>query len=445
MIQLFLFIWTTVFITQPTNAVNSESRLQNDKLREYNKNVIPKLNKTTPVLVKVLFYPVSIIRFNEREELLYINAFLNVDWTDHNLAWIPAQYENVTVTLYKQGQIWLPDLVLIQSKDEMEQIGFDHLNVLVDSFGNVHWEPGISAEIICAVDTTYFPFDEQICTIQLATWLHAPSMVEFTEKDINIDVSNFVENGQWELRSFWTVVYRRKTYSSLRFRIKLLRRTDYYVTSLLLPVITVSTLNCLVFLIPRDSGEKTSYGMTIFLSYMVLLTLTTESLPKTSKHGTIFVKYLACMLALSFFSIVSSVITNMMQRKDKDNVEMDANFKDESSDESLISEKKGTAETNKICSHSGKGNFSRMVSEKNKLCIEETSVKASPLTFPPSNAKGYETIKQRNICYVMARLGKYFKGTKSDFVMFVIATSTTVVITCVTFHTLVISSKLEQK
>ena len=97
------------------------------------------------------------------------------------------------------------------------------------------------------------------------------------------------------------------------FRLHLTRRHGYYVTSLIMPTLFVSVLNCFVLILPNSSGKKVSFSITVFLSYMVLLTFTTDYLPRTSEFEPYIVNYIGIMLGLSFASVVCSVISLLIQ------------------------------------------------------------------------------------------------------------------------------------
>ena len=51
----------------------------------------------------------------------------------------------------------------------------------------------------------------------------------------------------------------------------------------------------LVFLLPTESGERLGYSLTIFLSFTIVLTITSDLMPTTSKEIPIIGKrYTAC-------------------------------------------------------------------------------------------------------------------------------------------------------
>ena len=62
------------------------------------------------------------------------------------------------------------------------------------------------------------------------------------------------------------------------------RLRPFYVINLIIPSVALSFCMVLVFLLPTDSGERLGYSLTILLSYTVVMTLTAELMPTTSKE-----------------------------------------------------------------------------------------------------------------------------------------------------------------
>ena len=60
-------------------------------------------------------------------------------------------------------------------------------------------------------------------------------------------------------------------YSVVTYSIKIRRRTLYYIMNFILPCVLIAVLTVLVFLLPPESGERVSYGITVILSFTILL------------------------------------------------------------------------------------------------------------------------------------------------------------------------------
>ena len=91
------------------------------------------------------------------------------------------------------------------------------------------------------------------------------------------DISNYIANGEWTLEEL--SVYRNiRTYSccpnpypNVTYHVIIKRRPLFYVFNMILPSMLITIVGYLGFLIPPDSGEKVSMGVTTLLSMTVFL------------------------------------------------------------------------------------------------------------------------------------------------------------------------------
>jgi len=80
-------------------------------------------------------------------------------------------------------------------------------------------------------------------------------------------------------------------YSQLIFNVILMRRAEFYVINIVLPILLMSFLNVMVFYLPADAGEKMSYSLTVLLALAVFLTLIADSMPNTSTHTAMLCEF----------------------------------------------------------------------------------------------------------------------------------------------------------
>jgi len=76
-------------------------------------------------------------------------------------------------------------------------------NVLVHSSGTCEWDPLYVRSIThCAMDITWFPFDEQYCNLIYESWKYRAEHVNFTaglRNNESIGQYNLEPNGLWEV------------------------------------------------------------------------------------------------------------------------------------------------------------------------------------------------------------------------------------------------------
>ena len=173
----------------------------------------------------------------------------------------------------------------------MTPLGDDELFFKIKDTGVVQWEPPSLYVTSCEIDVTYYPFDYQKCTIELISAMFTTDVLTLNKSKDTVNTEDYSENGEWILYS--TSVEEKvlsengENFSQLEFVLIFKRRPGYYLSNIIYPVILISLLANLAFLLPADSGERIGYVLTVLLALAVLLTLVGDSMPTTSKHTSI--------------------------------------------------------------------------------------------------------------------------------------------------------------
>ena len=309
-------------ITINNTVQNHVYELQCGLLRYYDTNIVPR-NNGEIINVNIKFHLMSLLRFDEREETLITAAWLAISWQDKFLRWLDnSRYENISEIFLKQKDVWKPDILLINTVEHYTSLGSDDLIVTVNENGRVEWEPGHRFKTACSLNIKMYPFDNQQCSLMFATWMHVDNVVSLSSVSDEVEFDHFEENGEWDIVSTRTEsrLVEEKRYSIPTFivTITLQRRRMYYVLTVCVPIIVLSTLNCLVYLLPPASGEKVSFCLTILLAYMVYISFLSENLPRTSKTTSYLVIYLSLMICLSCLSVTNSVIVLLFWHRSDD-------------------------------------------------------------------------------------------------------------------------------
>ncbi|XP_037327527.2 CHRNA7-FAM7A fusion protein-like [Pungitius pungitius] len=100
----------------------------------------------------------------------------------------------------------------------------------------------------------------------------------------------------------------KEPYPDVTFTVTMRRRTLYYGLNLLIPCVLISGLALLVFLLPADSGEKISLGITVLLSLTVFMLLVAEIMPATSDSVPLIAQYFASTMMIVGLSVVVTVL-----------------------------------------------------------------------------------------------------------------------------------------
>nr|XP_011439437.1 neuronal acetylcholine receptor subunit alpha-10 [Crassostrea gigas] len=303
-----------------SRPVPDEQRLMNHILRGYEKAVRPVQNASTAVIVKMGLTLTQIFDMDEKNQVLVTNVWLDQEWDDEFLKWDPLQFSNVTKIRIPCHKIWLPDIVLYNNAAEYTD-GVMLANAMVEHNGNVFWPIPTKLQSSCKVDVTYFPFDDQICKMKFGSWTYDGFQVDITNRSQEVDLSNYVVNGEWVLISVRVqrnVVYYTccpESFPDVTFFIHIRRRTLYYMYNVIFPCIMMSALTLLVFCLPPDSGEKIALGITVLLAFSVFMLAVAENLPETSEFVPLISIYLTIVMSLTSVSVIMTVfVLNLHHR-----------------------------------------------------------------------------------------------------------------------------------
>ncbi|XP_052702649.1 acetylcholine receptor subunit alpha-like isoform X3 [Crassostrea angulata] len=195
---------STVFAVCLFGGVNSQSPVQvkslvDNLLSNYDKRIRPVEDQTLPVILDVSFSLISIIGVDEVNEKLETSGYLTIQWTDSLLRWDPASNNGISTIFLPQNDIWKPDIVLGNGFKKFEEFGGSFYNVEVESFGNVFWKPFQVFETQCSIDTTYYPYDREVCEIVFVVWSYTVIEVEIFKSANGINLNEYTESGVWEI------------------------------------------------------------------------------------------------------------------------------------------------------------------------------------------------------------------------------------------------------
>ncbi|ESO92118.1 hypothetical protein LOTGIDRAFT_176763, partial [Lottia gigantea] len=235
-----------------------------------------------------------------------------MEWYDERLVWNASDFEDIISIRIPCDTIWLPDIVLYNSVDDYTS-GYMQSLAMVYNNSRVFWGPVIRFRSSCKIDITFFPFDNQICKLKLGSWAYNGWQVDVWNRSNSMDLSNFVDNGEWELlglaveRNVVTYNCCNEPFPDVTFYIYLRRRIKYYFMNIIIPCIILSFLCLAGFLLPPESGEKITLGLSVLLTITVFMLMVADKMPQTSESISVISIYLMVVLTTSCLSVLSSV------------------------------------------------------------------------------------------------------------------------------------------
>uniref|UniRef100_A0A7N8YE34 Neuronal acetylcholine receptor subunit alpha-7-like n=1 Tax=Mastacembelus armatus TaxID=205130 RepID=A0A7N8YE34_9TELE len=297
----------------PSDSVQGPHQrfLLRELLKEYNPMERPVANDSQTLTVQFSFILMQVMDVDEKNQILTTNAWLQMQWYDHYLQWNQSEYPGVKNLRFTPTQIWTPDILLYNSAHDKFDATFK-TNVLVNSSGFCEYlPPGIFIST-CNVDVRWFPFDIQRCELKFGSWTFDGLLLDIQMKEA--DVSGYMLNGEWDLLEVpgdrHEVFYDccAEPYPDVTFVVTLRRRTLFYALNLLIPCVLLSSMTLLVFLLPANSGEKISLGITVLLSLTVFMLMVAEIMPATSDSVPLIGQYFASTMVIVGMSVVATVI-----------------------------------------------------------------------------------------------------------------------------------------
>jgi len=300
-------------VVEKQRPIQQESKLLTYLMDHYDREVRPVYNASKAVEVRVGITLTQIFDMDEKNQVLTTNVWFDQEWHDELLKWNPQEFGGIEKLQIPCDKLWLPDIVLYNSADDYSK-GYFRSLAIVDYTGNVFWAPPTKFRSTCSVNVMYFPFDDQSCQFKLSSWMYDGTKVNVTNRTNNVDLENYVPNGEWELldtRLISGVSYfplGPEPYPYVTVSLKIRRKTLYYMYNIVFPCMMMSTLTVLVFCMPPDSGEKIALGVTVILAFSVFMLAIAERMPETSESIPLIGIYLTFVMAMTTVSVIMTVI-----------------------------------------------------------------------------------------------------------------------------------------
>lgn len=272
---------TDAAVTTPTPAIVSAmeayGRLKDDLMGRLvvQKKIPPSVSNSD--VVYLYLEPLQLISVDEVEQTIHLSHIVDIRWVDPNLIWNPALYGNISEIEMETSAVWNPKLALPKSITDgivtlPEHVTLTSNGHLVSSFSGY-------ANSLCQLDLTYFPFDQHTCTIVFMGDNSFRLLPDNTRR--HVDVAMFFKHGgEWHLdpRGCFS---KDGVSTYIECFLFIHRRSSFYVTNLIVPMVFTSAMTLTVFWIPAESGEKISFLVSVFVSTSVFLNYIVETIPRS--------------------------------------------------------------------------------------------------------------------------------------------------------------------
>ncbi|XP_022792184.1 neuronal acetylcholine receptor subunit alpha-7-like [Stylophora pistillata] len=283
-------------------ASTVEGKLLNNIMKDYNKKARPVINETDVVHISMDIALPQLMKVDEKQEVITTNVWVRQFWNDPRFSWNKAEYGNISQIIINPEKAWLPDVVLLNSAEVMSDGRSTAARLVVKHDGNVSRLNPVIITSSCEIDITFFPLDDQTCELRFGSWSYSSEFLDVYPRRDGADLSSYVENGEWILlgvkseRRLLTYDCCDGEFPDVTYHVQIRRRTLFYMMNFILPCVLIAVLTLLVFLLPPESGERMSFGVTVLLSFTILLLMLMAKLPSTSKVTPLIAVYYACTI-----------------------------------------------------------------------------------------------------------------------------------------------------
>ncbi|XP_071108615.1 neuronal acetylcholine receptor subunit alpha-10-like isoform X2 [Haliotis cracherodii] len=307
---------TVLLLVAGMLACNPKHSLVTDLFRNYDKRVEPfGPNETLDVWMDVTLVEVSDI--DERKQVMTTNCWIHLVWRDTSLAWQQEDYENVTDLRIPSDAIWTPDIRIKNSVEVNNQMSpSEHNNAIVQSSGEVLLTYQVILKTLCTIYVAYFPMDQQHCQMTFQSWTSNGDQLNITNGESgDVGLYEYIVSAEWDMVSFKksrnVLTYQccPESYLTLTYRVVVRRRPLFFLVNLMMPCLVITLVALLGLLVPNESGEKISIGITSLLAMIALLLVISSLLPPTSLAIPLIGKYYAVSILIVSLSTGLAVLT----------------------------------------------------------------------------------------------------------------------------------------
>ncbi|XP_053376787.1 neuronal acetylcholine receptor subunit alpha-3-like [Mercenaria mercenaria] len=298
--------------------------LRKQLFEDYYADVRPVLNHSQPIVVTINLTLLKIQQVDEVRQSLKTTVNLLLSWSDELLIWNKSEHDGITNFVFPYDKnIWVPDIMVSNALDRPAELGLNDAYISLKYLGEVVVWTQVNFDTSCEIRTKKYPFDEQHCEILFTKFMNEDDklILKATENKTNLEM--YMETAEWQIVDNFVEydidIYETNigvlNYTVLHYHLKLRRTCMSCILNIMVPVLVLACLNLLTFFVPCESGEKTSFPISIFLTLAVFLTMITLSLPESIDGVSYLSTYVTFQLIMSTITLICTVISLQLHHK----------------------------------------------------------------------------------------------------------------------------------
>ena len=302
----------TVNCANITDAENLHTTL----LTGYNKDVRPINNQSSALNVTLYSYLRSIQDLDELTGELAFTGAISMDWVDSKMTWNPLSYGGLSSIYISYSSVWVPEIVITTTTETSDTMAKKWQQVKFDDSGSANFVVGGRIKATCSVDVKNYPFDKQICRVKFTAWGYDAAALTISAGATFMNTAQYSGHSVWELAKTETSTYVLDSWPYYEIAFFLERKASFTIVNLVVPLLLMSFLNVLVFLLVPDSGERISYSVTVLLAVAVFLTIVSDELPASSDPVPVITYKLMADMIISVFITTTTILNLSLYHRD---------------------------------------------------------------------------------------------------------------------------------
>ena len=267
----------------------------------------------------------------ENDGTIVMIADFDLVWTDEYRIWNSSELLDLKVIHIPSREIWTPAVFLANCESESCIIGANNqtcATLYSDGTAELYMQRK-KLVATCDLDLSNFPRDSQKCTLTFQVQYQLGGKVSISSYNGSY-IKDMVENDEWNFIYIYdaptNITYwhyyrdeqgryylkendgKSSQFEGFVVEIALERRSQFYETNLIVPVLLISLIGIFANFLSATSGEKINIQVTVLLGFLFLQTITASMIPQSANSPKIALYILYALLISAFNVLYSSIL-----------------------------------------------------------------------------------------------------------------------------------------
>ncbi|TRY68555.1 hypothetical protein TCAL_04085 [Tigriopus californicus] len=308
-------------VTDRPNEHTTALNILDSLLQHYDRRATPTNHLGKATVVDCKLYVRSLGSINPDTMDYQVDLYLRQHWFDPRLNH-PQLNEPLDLNdpnLVKG--IWKPEVYFPNAKDaEFQYVTVPNVLVRINPGGNILYMLRLKLKFSCMMELSKFPLDEQVCTMEIASFSKTTKELILQWKDESaVDISNEVKMPQFEIFKVIAAkcqeTFHIGNYSCLLAELHLKRSLGFHMVQSYLPTILIVVISWVSFWMDVDSvAGRTTLGVTTLLTVSSKASDVQAEVPLVSYVKAIDIWMGACT-GFIFAALLEFTFTNYLWRR----------------------------------------------------------------------------------------------------------------------------------